>query len=118
MEKSYWACLYKDGESEAYTVVVPDLPGCITEGFSWDEAMYMARDAVQGWLETTLADGDPIPEPSSRERAMAMEAAESATAPRMELVTVELSGRPGAAAPGVIAADLAGRPAAPMAPVP
>jgi predicted RNase H-like HicB family nuclease len=36
-----------------YTVRVPALPGCITEGDTLAEAKRMAREAIQGWLSVS-----------------------------------------------------------------
>jgi predicted RNase H-like HicB family nuclease len=44
-----------------YTVTVPSLPGCITEGDSVDEALREAREAIALFLETLDEDGEPIP---------------------------------------------------------
>ena len=48
-----------------YVVEFPDLPGCITQGDTLQEALYMAEDARAGWIETECerSDGD-IPMPS------------------------------------------------------
>jgi predicted RNase H-like HicB family nuclease len=37
-------------EDGGYTVTVPSLPGCITEGASWDEAVANAQEAITGYL--------------------------------------------------------------------
>ena len=50
-------CLEKDG----YTVVVPDLPGCVTEGDSLADAILMAEDAASGWVLDELENGNAIP---------------------------------------------------------
>jgi antitoxin HicB len=42
---------------------VTELPGCITEGDSPEEAVKMLRDAMVAWLETAIDDEAPIPEP-------------------------------------------------------
>ncbi len=44
-------------------VAVKELPGCMSEGDTPEEAIQMIRDAMCGWIEISLADGDPIPEP-------------------------------------------------------
>jgi len=44
-------------------VRVKELPGCMSEGDTPEEAMEMIRDAMRGWIEVSLEDGDPIPEP-------------------------------------------------------
>ena len=46
----YRAELTPDSKVGGYTVRVPVLPGCITEGDTLTEAKRMARDAVEGWL--------------------------------------------------------------------
>jgi predicted RNase H-like HicB family nuclease len=50
-----------DEEDGGYTVLVPALPGCITEGDTVDEAMENARDAVRLYLEDLREYGEPIP---------------------------------------------------------
>jgi antitoxin HicB len=44
-----------------YTVTVPSLPGCITEGDSWEEAIANAREAIAGYIEALKALGKTIP---------------------------------------------------------
>ena len=44
-------------------VTVKELPGCMSEGDTPEEAIEMIRDAMRGWLEVSLEDGDSIPEP-------------------------------------------------------
>lgn len=48
-------------EKEGYTVVVPDLPGCISEGDSLADAIDMGVDAASGWILGELEDGNDIP---------------------------------------------------------
>jgi len=52
-------------EKEGYTVVVPDLPGCVTEGRDLINAIEMAIDAASGWVLDELEDGHPVPASSS-----------------------------------------------------
>ena len=51
--------------TEAYGVVVPDLPGCFSAGDTLDEAMDNAKEAIELWLEVAIDDGMAIPEPSA-----------------------------------------------------
>lgn len=44
-----------------YTVTVPALPGCVTWGQSYDEAVEQARECIAGFLEALVKAGDPIP---------------------------------------------------------
>jgi predicted RNase H-like HicB family nuclease len=50
-------CLEKQG----YTVTVPDLPGCVTEGSTLADAILMAEDAASGWVLDELEDGNLAP---------------------------------------------------------
>jgi predicted RNase H-like HicB family nuclease len=45
-----------------YTVNVPALPGCLTFGETFEEALAMVDDAIQGWLAVAKEEGFPIPE--------------------------------------------------------
>jgi antitoxin HicB len=44
-------------------VAVKELPGCMSEGETPQDTMLMIRDAMRGWIEVALEDGDQIPEP-------------------------------------------------------
>jgi antitoxin HicB len=43
--------LLERNEEGGYTVTVPSLPGCITQGATWDEAIANGREAIAGYLE-------------------------------------------------------------------
>lgn len=45
-----------------YTISVPSLPGCISYGRTFEEAIDMIKDAMAGWLEVAGEEGLPIPE--------------------------------------------------------
>lgn len=51
-------------EQEGYTVVVPDLPGCVTQGSTLVEAIDMGTDAASGWILGELEEGNDYPKPS------------------------------------------------------
>jgi predicted RNase H-like HicB family nuclease len=63
MKLVYPVCFYAE-EDGGYSVVVPDLPGCITQGDSLAEAIEMAVDAASGWILNSIENNDPIPEAS------------------------------------------------------
>ena len=69
----YPACFYPCEEQEGYTVVVPDLPGCVTQGKSLIDAIGMAVDAASGWVLDEMEDGKPIPPASKIEDVRADE---------------------------------------------
>ena len=54
-------------EKEGYTVTVPDLPGCVTEGDTLAGAILMAEDAASGWVLDELEDGNIAPAASPME---------------------------------------------------
>lgn len=62
MKYVYVACFYPDEEERGYTVVIPDLPGAVTEGDTLEDAFKMAVDCVSGWLldETDIPNPTPI----------------------------------------------------------
>jgi predicted RNase H-like HicB family nuclease len=45
-----------------YTVLVPDLPGCVTYGKTEEEAIDMSRDAITGYVKSLIEDSEPVPE--------------------------------------------------------
>ena len=59
--------LHKDKNSD-YGVTVPDLPGCFSAGRTVDEALAMAKEAVEVYLEQIIEDGKPVPLPGRIEQ--------------------------------------------------
>ncbi|MGH2364372.1 MAG: type II toxin-antitoxin system HicB family antitoxin [Chloroflexota bacterium] len=49
---------------KAYVAVVPDLPGCMAHGYTYEAALANVQDAAHLWLDSAREDGAPIPEPS------------------------------------------------------
>ena len=49
------------GEDGYWVVEVPSLPGCISQGRSRSEAISNIKEAIEGWIETANAHGQPIP---------------------------------------------------------
>ena len=48
-------------EEHAWGVEVPDIPGCFSAGDDLDDAVAMAREAIEGHFEILAEDGAPIP---------------------------------------------------------
>ena len=68
MKLTYPACFYPCEDKEnGYTVEVPDLPGCVSEGNTLADALLMAVDAASGWVLDELEDGNPVPKASTPE---------------------------------------------------
>jgi predicted RNase H-like HicB family nuclease len=59
-------------ETNAFGVVVPDLPGCFSAGDTLDEALDAAQEAVSAWIDAALDAGAVVPAPSSLDAIRAM----------------------------------------------
>ncbi len=68
--RNFIGLIHKEENSD-YGVSFPDLPGVATAGIDLDDARRMASEALALHVEGMIADGDPIPEPSSLEAIMA-----------------------------------------------
>jgi predicted RNase H-like HicB family nuclease len=60
---NYHKRLYQDDEGD-WIVEVDDLPGCIADGKTPDEAVESSREAMRSWMESRMSSGLDIPEPS------------------------------------------------------
>ena len=52
-------------EGGGYLISFPDLPGCISDGETIEDAIMNGIDAVHSWVETAKEFDDPVPEPGS-----------------------------------------------------
>lgn len=57
---NYRIFLRKEPEG-GYTVIVPSLPGCITYGDTIEDAVKMAKEAIELYIETLVSHGEDIP---------------------------------------------------------
>lgn len=53
--------LIEKNETEGYTVTVPSLPGCVTQGDTWAETIANAKEAIAGHIEALRTLGKQIP---------------------------------------------------------
>ena len=53
-----------DYADDGISIEFPDLPGCLSCADTDEEALYMAKDAMRGYLLVSEEDGDAIPEPT------------------------------------------------------
>lgn len=56
------AIILYPGDDGYWIAECPSLPGCATQGTSKAEAIANAREAVEAWIETARANGQPVPE--------------------------------------------------------
>jgi len=66
MEPKYEILIYWSAEDGAYLAEVPELPGCIADGSSYQEALKNAEVIIREWIETAQEIGRPIPEPRGK----------------------------------------------------
>lgn len=57
---TYRILLRKEPEG-GYTVIIPSLPGCVTYGDSVDEAIEMAKEAIELYIDSLKEHGEEIP---------------------------------------------------------
>jgi predicted RNase H-like HicB family nuclease len=62
----YEMIVYWSEEDNAYVVEVPELPGCMTDGQTYQEAITNAEAVIQEWLQTAQELGRSIPVPRGR----------------------------------------------------
>jgi len=62
MSRSYIVLLERE-EAGGFSVSVPDLPGCLSQGETEAEALVNVREAIEGYIDGLKADGLPMPEP-------------------------------------------------------
>lgn len=53
--------IFEEQEEGGYTVTVPSLPGCVSEGDTFEEAKANIEDAIKLYLEDLVEDGEEIP---------------------------------------------------------
>lgn len=52
-----------DEEDRIYVVTVPELPGCMTHGKTYEEALQHGREVIELWVDANEEWGRPIPAP-------------------------------------------------------
>ena len=60
---NYCVVIKYSQDDKCYIISVPDLPGCMADGESPNEAYENVKIVMREWMETAQADGRPIPEP-------------------------------------------------------
>ncbi|MFS8159164.1 MAG: type II toxin-antitoxin system HicB family antitoxin [Candidatus Roizmanbacteria bacterium] len=56
--------VFEEQNGGGYSVTVPILPGCISEGDTFEEAKSNIAEAITAYLESLVIDGEEIPEPN------------------------------------------------------
>ncbi|MDQ3612719.1 MAG: type II toxin-antitoxin system HicB family antitoxin, partial [Chloroflexota bacterium] len=53
-----------DQDDGGWVVFYPDLPGVMTQADTYEEVAFMAKEALELWVEFQVEDGRPVPEPT------------------------------------------------------
>ncbi len=59
----YEIIIYWDNRDNIYIADVPELPGCMAHGKTYNEALDNVNEAIELWINTAKEFNDPIPEP-------------------------------------------------------
>ncbi len=66
MSIKYEVIIYWSKEDDVFIVEVPELPGCMADGLTYEEAVTIAQRVIEEWVETAYSLGRPVPEPKGR----------------------------------------------------
>jgi predicted RNase H-like HicB family nuclease len=53
-----------ESDGGGYLATVPDLPGCMSDGATPEEALKNVQEAIASWIEAAMEWKQPIPKPS------------------------------------------------------
>lgn len=62
--KHYSMIIQWDERDNIYVVNVPELPGCMTHGKTYEEALQQGQDAIESWITVAKELWRPIPPPN------------------------------------------------------
>lgn len=66
MNSNYEIIIYWSNADSAYIAEVPELPGCMADGISYQDALSNAQTVIGQWLESATSLGRVIPEARGR----------------------------------------------------
>lgn len=66
MQNRYELVIYWSNDDQRFIVEVPELPGCMADGASYQEAVSNVEIVIDEWIATAEALGRAIPEPSGK----------------------------------------------------
>lgn len=55
-----------------YLIEFPDLPGCMSDGETEEEAIFMGKDAIEAWINTAKECDRTIPKPSNKKEKISL----------------------------------------------
>lgn len=66
MSIKYELVIYWSEEDQSFVAEVPELPGCIADGETYEQAVANALEVIEEWIETARQLNRPIPNPRGR----------------------------------------------------
>lgn len=66
MTNRYEVIIYWSKEDQSFIAEVPELPGCMADGQTYQEALSNAETVIKEWIETAIELNRPIPEPKGK----------------------------------------------------
>ncbi|MEX0607257.1 MAG: type II toxin-antitoxin system HicB family antitoxin [Halofilum sp. (in: g-proteobacteria)] len=66
MSIKYELVIYWSEDDQAFLVEVPELPGCMADGETYEAAVANAQQVIEEWIETARELDKPVPEPRGR----------------------------------------------------
>jgi predicted RNase H-like HicB family nuclease len=62
----YELIIFWSEEDGRYIIEVPELPGCMADGLTYEETIKNAEVVISEWIDTALSLGREIPQPKGR----------------------------------------------------
>ena len=66
MSIKYELIIYWSEKDRSFIVEVPELPGCMADGETYEQAVANTKRVIEEWVETARELGRPVPEPKGR----------------------------------------------------
>ncbi len=66
MHARYEIIIFWSDEDQTFVAEIPELPGCMADGKTYQEALSNAETIIKEWLETAKALGRSVPQPRGR----------------------------------------------------
>ena len=66
MMSRYEIIMYWSDEDRAFIAEVPELPGCMADGQTYQETLVNVEIVIQEWIETAKEEGRKIPKPKGK----------------------------------------------------
>jgi predicted RNase H-like HicB family nuclease len=66
VKSKYEIIIYWSAEDRSYIAEVPELPGCMADGKTYQEALSNVETIIQEWIETAIELKRPVPQPKGK----------------------------------------------------